>query len=90
MKIKSIDQLLAEKKRIKQEQHELEESIARNWEELKIQLKPSNLAKDAISSAIKDRIYNNGKSTGLFKTAIKDALTMLARKVTGKDEENKK
>jgi len=54
-KISSIKQLDAEKKKIVQHRKALEEKISDNWNDLRVNMKPANLAKDAFRKAISER-----------------------------------
>ncbi|MFM6924488.1 MAG: hypothetical protein ACKOU7_03230 [Ferruginibacter sp.] len=54
-KIKSIRQLHAEKKRIKQQQEEMERRIRASWQDVKENLRPANLAKEAIGGIIRKK-----------------------------------
>ncbi len=61
-KISSIKQLNAEKKKMVQQQETLEEKISDNWNDLRVNMKPVNLAKDAFRQAISERtgdIFNH-------------------------------
>jgi hypothetical protein len=61
-KISSIKQLDAEKKRMGQHREALEEKISDNWNDLKVNMKPANLAKDAFRQAISEKtaeIFNH-------------------------------
>jgi uncharacterized protein YllA (UPF0747 family) len=79
-KIKSIKQLKAEKKRVKQRQAELEGKIRSNWRELKENLKPVNIAKDTISRVMKMRAEDNLYGDGFVRNAITYGVTILANK----------
>lgn len=83
-KIKSIKQLKAEKKRIKQRQAELEGKIRSNWKELKENLKPVNIAKDTLNGIMRGRAEDNLYGDGLVRNAITYGVTILANKLLNK------
>lgn len=83
-KIKSIHQLKAEKKRIKQQRTELEKQIRTNWSELKDSVKPSNLAKEAYGKVLENRTEANLNEGCLLKKTINYGITLLAKKITDK------
>jgi hypothetical protein len=86
-KIKSIEQLKAEKKRIKQRQTELENKIHVNWKELKEQLSPVNMAKDNIISILRKKVPPVQGDGGLVKSALSYGITLLAEKLAEKADE---
>jgi hypothetical protein len=83
-KIKSIKQLQAEKKRIKQKQEAIENQIRVSWKELKETLQPVNMAKDAIGSIFRKTPTENINQNSLLKTVFNFGLTLLAGKLTEK------
>lgn len=83
-KIKSIHQLKAEKKRIKQQQAELEKKIRGNWVDLKESLKPANFAKETYSKIINDKAETNLNGGNFFKSTLNYGITLLAKKITDK------
>ena len=83
-KIKSTKQLKYQKKLIKQRQAELEEKIRNNWKELKEDLRPLNIAKDALSSVIKRKTEGNLYGDGFVRNAITYGVTVLANKFLNK------
>jgi hypothetical protein len=86
-KIKSIKQLKAEKKRIKQQQEELENKIYGNWKELKESLRPANIAKDAINSILKKKTEMSTDDENILKSSFTYGVTLLARKFADKARE---
>lgn len=80
-KIKSIQQLQAEKKRLRQEQAAIEKSIQENWHEVKDGLRPANLAREALGGIFRKRSSTNEQGGGLWKTAIEIGLSILAGKL---------
>lgn len=83
-KIKSIRQLHAEKKRIKQQQEEMESRIRTSWQGVKENLRPANIAKDAIGDILRKKTTDNVHEDSLFKTAVNFGITLLAGKLTEK------
>lgn len=83
-KIKSIKQLKAEKKRIKQRQEELEEKIRSNWKELKENLRPVNIVKDTFSNIMKGKAEENLYGDGFVRNAFTYGVTLLAKKIVDK------
>jgi hypothetical protein len=83
-KIKSIKQLKAEKRRIKERQEELEHTISNNWKELKENLRPVNIVKDTLGTIMKGKTEDNLYGDGFFKNAITYGVTLLAKKIMDK------
>lgn len=83
-KINSIKQLQAEKKRIEQHREQLENKIADNWNELKTNLKPTNLVKDAFSSVLKKKERESHANGSIVKTTLSYAASLLAKRVADK------
>ena len=70
-KINSIKQLQAEKKKMTQHQQVLEDKIRDNWSELRGNMKPANLARNAFSQIL------SKKSDGINnKTIVKGLVTV--------------
>jgi hypothetical protein len=83
-KIKSIQQLRAEKKRIKQEQLEIENKMGEHWTELKETVKPANIAREAIGSIFRKKTAENQPESKLLNTAINIGVGLLAGNLTEK------
>lgn len=83
-KIRSIKQLKAEKKRVKQRQVELEDKIRSNWKELKENLKPVNIVKETMGRVMKVRTEDNLYGNGFVRNAITYGVTVLANKFLNK------
>ena len=83
-KIKSIQQLQAEKKRMRQQQEETEKKIWASWQGVKENLRPVNIVKDAIGGVLRKKTTDNCHKDSLLKTAIHFGLTLLAGKLTEK------
>ncbi|MEP7254675.1 MAG: hypothetical protein ABI666_02810 [Ferruginibacter sp.] len=74
----------AEKKRIKQEQQDLENRIRVNWREVKESLRPGNIAKDAIGSIFKNKTAENMNDDNIFKSSFTYGVSLLAKKFAEK------
>jgi hypothetical protein len=83
-KIKSIKQLKVEKKRIKQQQEELEDRIRSNWNGLKESLKPANIAQETFSRMIKNKTEKNLNGDSVLKSTFNYGVTLLAKKFADK------
>ena len=83
-KIKSIRQLLAEKKQIRQQQEEIEMRIHTSWGEVKENLRPAAIAKEIIGGIFKKRTDANKHDDSLLKKAMNFGLKLLADKLTKK------
>jgi len=83
-KIKSIKQLKAEKKQIKQRQKELESKIRNNWKELKECLRPVNIAKDTFGKVIKNKTEENLNGESILKSTFTYGVTLLAKRFADK------
>lgn len=87
MKIKSIHQLKAEKKRLKKQQVELENKISGKWTELRESLTPANIVKEAYNKVIENKTEANLNGKSVLKNTITYGITLLAKKFTDKAEE---
>jgi type II secretory pathway component PulF len=84
-KIKSIDSLKEEQKRIKQEQQNIENRIRVNWQYLKKSMQPSSIAKEALQNIIEHKTAsNNLKDTFIY------AADLLSKKLAAKSVEKLK
>jgi len=86
-KIKSIQQLRAEKLRNKQHRAALEHTIRENWVGLKATLKPSSLAKEAYNDILDHKAEANLKGDGVLRSTINYGISLLAKKFTSKAED---
>jgi hypothetical protein len=86
-KIKSIKQLKAEKKLMKQRQAELEDKIRADWKELKERLRPVNITKDAIESVLLKKASAVSNNVGVIKNALTYGITLLAEKLAARADE---
>ena len=83
-KIKSIRQLKAEKKKLKERRAELEKAIKYDWRDLKESLRPKNVAGQVISNLFDGREKQNGH------TYITDKVSEMATKFAWKMVEKAK
>ncbi len=81
-KIKSIHQLQAEKKRLKQQQAELENKLRDNWGGLKDSLKPAQIAKEAFSSVVENKMGFTPNGESILKNTLHYGIALLAKKIT--------
>jgi len=86
-KIRNIQELQAEKKKILQEQKYLENEMHENWKDLKESVRPINIAKDTLNSIFSKKTTSNYKGESLIKNAVGFSLSLLARKIINKAEE---
>jgi predicted nucleic acid-binding Zn-ribbon protein len=82
--IKNIQQLQSEKKRIKQQQQNLEDKIRSNWNELKESLKPANVAKGALSKVMQNNTADNINGESVLKSTFTYGASLLAKKMADK------
>jgi hypothetical protein len=85
-KIKSIHQLKAEKKRIKQRQAQLEDMIRSNWSALKEAVRPARLVKEAFGKAAENKAADNANGESILKSTFSYGMTLLAKKLADKAE----
>ncbi len=83
-KIKRIQDLKNEKKRIAQSQVDLLNKIKNNWHELKLNMYPRNMTNNMI-----EKMANNRTDTGIYnesilKKSLTYALLLFAEKFAGK------
>ncbi len=86
-KIKSIQQLQAEKKRIKQRQRECENRIRDNWAGLKASLKPSAIAGDAFNSVLKNGAAASLAGDSILQNTVTYGVTLMVQKLAEKAAE---
>ncbi|MFN8243674.1 MAG: hypothetical protein U0X40_06425 [Ferruginibacter sp.] len=84
MKIRSISQLEAEKKRIRQHQEALEKKIRQNWQTLKVSLRPANVLADTASAVFRKKTEATAHGNGWWKDAFIFGITLLTKKMLGK------
>lgn len=83
-KIKSIRQLKAEKKRLQQQQAELEHRITGQWVALKSSLKPASLAKNAYNTMMDNKAEANYNDGSILKSTLNYGISLLTKKFTEK------
>ena len=83
-KISSIKQLDAEKKRMAQHREALEEKIRNNWNDLRVGMKPSNIAKDAFNQFISGRTRDSLSHKGVVKGLVSLGATLWAKRILQK------
>ncbi len=83
-KIKSLKQLQAEKKLLKQRQEALEDKMRSNWNELKDSMKPLNIAKNALGTVLKVGAAGALNGKGMVRNAVTYGVTLLANKFIDK------
>ncbi len=83
-KIRNIQQLKAETKRLEQRKAELEKAIRYDWRDVKDSLRPHKLAGDAFASFFNEKGKKNGHS--VFSEGIADLVSTFARNMAEKAE----
>ncbi|MBL0358236.1 MAG: hypothetical protein IPP72_15805 [Chitinophagaceae bacterium] len=83
-KIKSIHQLQAEKRRIRQRREDMENRIRSNWCDLKKDLKPVNLAGEALSTVLKNKAAALPEGEHILKSTFTYGVSLLAQKLADK------
>lgn len=84
-KIKSIEQLKAEKKRIMLREEELEAKIRGDWTALKEAIKPASVAKEAYSKFLDKKAETNyNGEENIFKSTLNYGISLLAKKFSEK------
>jgi hypothetical protein len=83
-KIKSSKQLLNEKKRLQQQQDVLENKMREQWSELKVSLRPVNIAKETLQEVIDKKEQANKNDESVLKSTINYGMNLLMKKLTDK------
>lgn len=83
-KIKSIQQLQAEKRRINEHLDYLEDKMNNHWDELKYSLRPASLVKSTFSSILKNKNETNISGEGLLKGTIAFGVSLLVTRLAKK------
>lgn len=86
-KIRSINQLRVEKKRIHRELEELENNMHEKWVELKQTLTTRSILKDAYISVLKNKTAKNLNGENILKSTVAYGFSLLFNKFAGKAEE---
>ncbi len=82
--IKNIRQIKDEKRRLQQRREDLERSIRGHWQELKWELKPANIAGNALGSLAGPSAAPSQEGGGLLRETLHYGLSLLARKLVEK------
>jgi hypothetical protein len=83
-KIKNIQQLTSEKKRIKNKTEYLEHRICNSWIEVKQSFKPANIAKDSFTELISNGNAGAVKKDNILKNTFTYGVGLLAGKLADK------
>jgi hypothetical protein len=83
-RIKTIQQLKAEKKKLEHRRLELEKAIKYDWRDVKESLKPKNLASDAFSSFFKEK--ENGKAHTFLSEGLAQLVSAFTKNMVEKAE----
>lgn len=86
-KIKNIKHLYAEKKRLQEQEENLEKKISSNWTELKQTLKPVVIVKDAVNNFLNEKTKENLIDESILKSTFTYGISLLAKKLVDKAEE---
>lgn len=86
-KISNIQQLKAQQEWLKQRQAELEEKMQADWEELKLSLKPVNLAKQACNHRIEQRLQQQLKDDNIWKNTLTYSAALLGKRIADRAKE---
>jgi len=83
-KIKNINQLKAETRRLEQRRQELEKAIKYDWRDVKDSLRPKNLADEVISNFLKEQ--GNGKGHTFLSEGLAQLVSTFTRNMVEKAE----
>ena len=83
-KINSTKLLQAERKRVMQRQEFLEEKIRNNWNDLRVGMKPANLAKDAVNHVISLRARDVFSHKGVVRGLVSFGVALLVKRMMKK------
>lgn len=72
---------------MKERQEELEQKIRSNWKDLKNQLRPVNMAKDAYTSFVHHKTEEAQKGDSVLKSTLSYGASLLAKKIADKTGE---
>lgn len=84
MTIHSKKELKTARRRLRQDQVDLEDRIKKNWKALKEQMRPKEMVKDAMQSAMKHKTEENLESDNILKTTFNYGLSLLVKKLSDK------
>lgn len=83
-RIKNIEQLRAEKRKLQQRQALLELKIQDNWNDVKDTLRPANLVRETFSKVLLSKPVAMIAGNGLLKGALAFGVSLLASKIAEK------
>jgi predicted nucleic acid-binding Zn-ribbon protein len=86
-KIKHMGQLGAEKKRLQQQENQLERKISNSWKELKDKLRPQTMAKEALGKWMDNKTEANANDGSIFSSILSYGASLLAKKFSTKAEQ---
>lgn len=86
-KISNIKELKAQQEKLQQRQAELEEKIQADWEELKLSLRPLNLARKACNYGIEQRLQQQLKNDSIWKNTLTYSAALLGKRIADKAKE---
>ncbi len=86
-KIKNINHLYAEKKRLQKQEEYLEKKISSSWTELKQTLKPVVIVKDALYNILNEKTKENLIDDSILKSSLIYGISLLAKILADKAEE---
>jgi hypothetical protein len=76
-----MEQLRAEQKKLSQHQESLEERIRDNWGELRVQMRPANLAKGAMNQLVARKAGSMWKDGALIKGLLSIGAALLVKRM---------
>jgi hypothetical protein len=85
-KIKSLQQLQSEKKKLQQQQEELENRMVYLWKEVKYSFTARQMAKETLQKLIQSYLSKNLSDQSLLKTTLVFGATILAKRLVNKRE----
>jgi hypothetical protein len=86
-KIKNIQELQAEKKKLRQEQKDLKIEMHENWKDLKDSVRPVNIAKDTINSILTRKTESNYNGPNIIKNAFAYGISLVVKKLVNNAQE---
>jgi hypothetical protein len=86
-KIKNMNDLRFEKRRIRNNRINIESKIRENWDDLKNHLRPKNLVKESITPYLEGKNMQPDENDGVLKSIFIYGVAQLAKKVADIAEE---
>jgi hypothetical protein len=83
-KINSMTLLQTERKKVMQRQEFLEEKIRNNWNDLRVGMKPANIAKDAFNQVTSGRTRGIFSHRGVVKGLVSFGAALLVKRMMKK------